>query len=203
MEYIAGTTLRDLLGQGRLDTSAVLRYSIQLAAALAKAHAASIIHRDLKPANIIVTDDGTLKVLDFGLAKAVQTASDDDAATTTLSISGPLAIMGTLPYMSPEQAMGEKVDQRTDVFSFGVILHEMATARHPFQHNTTTATLAAILHSDVTFPERGASPSAQALEDDHRALPGEGSGEALSDHRAGQTGPREGPATSRAAPADA
>ncbi len=165
MEYIAGTTLRDLLSRGRLDISAVLRYSMQLAAALAKAHAASIIHRDLKPANVIVTDDGTLKVLDFGLAKALQTASDDESATTALSISGPLAIMGTVPYMSPEQAMGEKVDQRTDIFSFGVILHEMATARHPFQHNTTAATLAAILHSDVTFPARSASPAAQALED--------------------------------------
>ena len=93
-EDIAGTTLRDLLSRGRLDTSAVLRYSMQLAAALAKAHAASIIHRDSKPANVIVTDDGTLKVLDFGLAKALQTASDDEAATTALSISGPLAIMG-------------------------------------------------------------------------------------------------------------
>ena len=81
MEYIAGTTLRDLLSRGRLDTGAVLRYSLQLALALSRAHAASIVHRDLKPANVIVTDDGTLKVLDFGLAKPIQMTSGGAAPT--------------------------------------------------------------------------------------------------------------------------
>ena len=133
--------------------------------ALSQAHAASIIHRDLKPANAIVTDDGTLKVLDFGLAKALQTTSGGDAPpTTALSISEPRAVVGTVPYMSPEQALGGQVDQRSDLFSFGIVLHEMVTGRHPFAHDSQTATLAAILNSEVRFPERNGSPVERALE---------------------------------------
>ena len=163
MEYIAGTTLRDLLSRGRLDTGAVLRYSLQLALALSRAHAASIVHRDLKPANVIVTDDGTLKVLDFGIAKPIQMTSGG-AATNGPHCTGPLAIVGSIPYMSPEQARGEPVDQRSDVFSFGVVLYEMATGTHPFERASPMATLSAILQSDVTFLERDASRAERAIE---------------------------------------
>ena len=163
MEYIAGRTLRDLLTHGRLDTGTVLRHGLQLALALSRAHAASLVHRDLKPANVIVTDDGTLKVLDFGLAKPVQMIGGG-AAPTILTISAPLTIVGSIPYMSPEQARGELVDQRSDIFSFGVVLHEMVMGAHPFERETPMATLSAILQTEVTFSARGASPTDRAIQ---------------------------------------
>jgi eukaryotic-like serine/threonine-protein kinase len=163
MEYIEGTTLRDLLSGGRLDTATVLRYSLQLALALSRAHAASIVHRDLKPANVMVTEEGTLKVLDFGLAKPLQMMAGG-SAPTALTMSGPMAIVGSIPYMSPEQARGDPVDQRSDVFSFGVVLHEMATGTHPFERESPIATLSAILQSDVKFAERSGSRPERAIE---------------------------------------
>lgn len=128
----------------------MLRYAIQAADALAKAHGAGIIHRDLKPGNIMVTPDGSVKLLDFGVAKLVETASDD-AEPTTLQ-SSPLTqegtIVGTIAYMSPEQAEGKPIDARSDIFSFGTILYEMVTGRRPCSGDTKLATLTAILHEE-------------------------------------------------------
>ena len=150
MEYVPGQALDRLIERGRPAQKDVLRYAIQAADALAKAHGAGIIHRDLKPANIIVTPDGSVKLLDFGVAKLVETASDD-AQPTTLQ-SSPLtqegAIVGTIAYMSPEQAEGKPIDARSDIFSFGTILYEMVTGHRPFSGDTKLATLTAILHEE-------------------------------------------------------
>jgi serine/threonine protein kinase len=149
MEYVPGLALDRLIERGRLALKDVLRYAIQAADALAKAHGAGIIHRDLKPGNIMVTPDGSVKLLDFGVAKLVETASDD--AETTLQ-SSPLTqegtIVGTIAYMSPEQAEGKPIDARSDIFSFGAILYEMITGRRPFSGETKVATLTAILHEE-------------------------------------------------------
>jgi eukaryotic-like serine/threonine-protein kinase len=150
MEYVRGQSLADLLQARVLDDSEAVGYAIQVAEALTKAHAAGIIHRDLKPGNVIVTSDGLVKVLDFGLAKvgaaAPQraTAGGPPSSAETLSLlSSPGSALGTLAYMSPEQARGDVVDARSDIFSFGVLLFEMLTRQLPF----TGDNLLAMLHS--------------------------------------------------------
>src|SRR6185312_11551150 len=131
-----------------------LKYGIQIADALARAHGAGIVHRDLKPANIIVADDGRVKLLDFGLAKLTEKIDDDPegAATTIAAQESPEteegAIVGTVAYMSPEQAEGRKVDGRSDIFSFGSVLYEMVTGRRAFEGANRISTLAAILHTE-------------------------------------------------------
>src|SRR5580658_9635648 len=134
MEFISGKTLVDLIPKGGLRVSQVLKYSVQMADALQAAHNAGIVHRDLKPANVMVTDSGLVKVLDFGLAKLADrgplTLSGPNDPTQTIA-DAPLtvegSIIGTVSYMSPEQAQGKKVDTRSDIFSFGVVLYEMVT----------------------------------------------------------------------------
>jgi eukaryotic-like serine/threonine-protein kinase len=163
MEFLDGETLTHRLSRGKLPLDQSLKYGIQIAEGLAAAHEAGIVHRDLKPGNIMLTKNGA-KLLDFGLAKPVLTAPDSETPTI-LSMSGPLTVVGTLAYMSPEQASGKDVDQRSDVFSFGVILHEMVTGHHPFAHPTPTATLSAILHSEVKFSKRSASAAGRALDE--------------------------------------
>ena len=130
-----------------------LKYSIQIADALARAHAAGIVHRDLKPANIMVGEDGRVKLLDFGLAKLTETTvrfrgrhGDDDSSGRPQTEEG--TIVGTVAYMSPEQAEGKKVDARSDIFSFGSVLYEMVTGRRPFEGATKISTLSAILHKE-------------------------------------------------------
>jgi serine/threonine protein kinase len=150
MEHIAGVPLNELIARG-LRLADVLRYGIQIADALTAAHAAGIIHRDLKPGNVIVTDRGLVKLLDFGLAKLVegQMASLD---TKTLELSPATiegVIVGTVAYMSPEQAEGLPVDHRSDIFSFGTVLYEMASGRRPFGGQTTMSTLSAILSREA------------------------------------------------------
>jgi serine/threonine protein kinase/Flp pilus assembly protein TadD len=138
MEYVRGTTLSAVLKKRKLELSETVRYCIQIADALTKAHAAGIVHRDLKPGNIMVTEDGLVKVLDFGLAKfnPNTAASDgeisDAAATNLFTITQPGAVTGTVAYMSPEQARGDRVDARSDVFSFGIVMFEMLSGRLPF-----------------------------------------------------------------------
>lgn len=154
MEYVPGQTLDVLLSHGRLPMSELLDYSLQIADALATAHAADIVHRDLKPANVMVTSSGLVKILDFGLAKLISPELiGEEASTRTLKpVSQPGVIVGTPTYMSPEQAEGRKVDARSDIFSFGTILYEMATGQAPFRHDSIVSTLGAILYKDPKPP---------------------------------------------------
>ena len=148
MEYVPGQALDGLIVRGRLAQKDVLGYAIQVTDALAKAHGAGIVHRDLKPGNIMVTPDGSVKLLDFGVAKLVETPSDDNETTTFQTLTQAGAIIGTIAYMSPEQAEGKPIDARSDIFSFGVILYEMVTGRRPFSGDTKLATLTAILREE-------------------------------------------------------
>jgi serine/threonine-protein kinase len=152
MEYVKGKPLEELIPRTGFRLNEVLKYGIQIADALASAHAAGIVHRDLKPANIMITEDGQAKLLDFGLAKLTEKSiiSNVDATVTTVSagltVEG--TILGTVSYMSPEQAEGKRVDGRSDIFSFGSILYEMLTGKRAFHSGTMVSTLSAILRDD-------------------------------------------------------
>lgn len=155
MEFVEGETVRHLLRTGPLPVKKALDVAAQTAAALAAAHAAGIVHRDIKPENIMVRPDGYVKVLDFGLAKLAEpplsaSLSDPSAPTATavLAMTEPGRILGTWLYMSPEQARGQEVDARTDVWSLGAVLYEMVTGKSPFAARTLSDTLAAILNCE-------------------------------------------------------
>jgi serine/threonine protein kinase/tetratricopeptide (TPR) repeat protein len=138
-EYIEGETLRDRMHKGRMELAEVLEIGNQIAGALAAAHSAGIVHRDIKPANIMLRADGYIKVLDFGLAKLIGPKREVDA-------TDPGRVMGTIAYMSPEQALGQELDHRTDIFSLGVVLYEMATGVRPFDGKSDAAIYDAILN---------------------------------------------------------
>ena len=149
MEYVEGETLQRKIGQQPVETGELVRIALQTADAMEAAHAKGITHRDLKPANLMVTARGQVKVLDFGLAKvASATAAGAGMDQPTASKTDPAIVMGTVQYMSPEQALGRDVDQRSDVFSLGVVLYEMATGRLPFAGGTTTETIEQISHAE-------------------------------------------------------
>ncbi len=151
MEYIEGETLRDKIHRGKTPLPKLLKYVAQVAGALAKAHERGIVHRDLKPENIMITRDGDAKILDFGLAKvALRQATTTDSRTFTESINttNPGVVMGTVQYMSPEQARGLDVDARTDIWSLGVVLYEMATGTAPFQGETPSHVIVSILEKE-------------------------------------------------------
>src|SRR5574340_122153 len=150
MEYVPGRTLDRVIGRKGLKLGEALHYAVQMADALAKAHAAGIVHRDVKPSNIMVTDDGVIKVLDFGLAKLTEEVGPDDETATVRTAEG--TIVGTAAYMSPEQAEGKPLDARTDIFSFGTVLYEMLTGQRAFEGATRISTLAAILHAQPKAP---------------------------------------------------
>ena len=152
MEHVEGTTLADRIGRRGLPLPDALRHAAQIADALAQAHAKGIVHRDLKPANVMVTASGSTKVLDFGLAKLVETDVSEGETTEFNPITEDGMIVGTAAYMSPEQAQGRRVDARSDIFSFGSVLYEMVTGRRAFSRESTVSTLAAILKEEPRPP---------------------------------------------------
>src|SRR5712691_4224981 len=152
MELIDGESLAERLRQGRLPNNLLLDLSIQLADGLAAAHAAGIIHRDLKPANLFITNRGQIKILDFGLAKVSPTDVDATRHRDEQSSAG--SIVGTVAYMSPEQARGETIDHRSDLFSLGAVMYEMATGHQAFAGNTAATSFDHILNHDPPPPSR-------------------------------------------------
>ncbi len=156
MEYVEGENLRQLVAHGPLDVDRIVELGVQMAEALEEAHARGIVHRDIKSANAVVTPKGQVKVLDFGLARRTgdrPAAVDSQLSTDAHTRAG--VVVGTVPYMSPEQALGKDVDARTDLFSLGIVLYELATGRLPFAGNTATQTIDQICHA--TPAEMGAS----------------------------------------------
>src|SRR5262245_14274062 len=157
MEYVPGRTLAALLESGPLDEKVVRDLGGQITAALDEAHRLGIVHRDLKPGNIMVTPAGRVKVLDFGLAR-LRPAGEPSQADTVTATAG---LVGTPPYMAPEQLRGESVDARSDIFSLGVVLYEMATGRRPFEQRQSTLLIDAILHAAPPSP-RSLNPALSA-----------------------------------------
>ncbi|HEX9149886.1 MAG TPA: serine/threonine-protein kinase, partial [Thermoanaerobaculia bacterium] len=151
MELVDGRTLRELAAPGPMPTRRILGIAAQIAEGLAKAHAAGIVHRDLKPENVMVSKDGFVKILDFGLAKLVEPESGGLSVMPTLAKpeTHPGVVMGTVAYMSPEQASGEPVDFRSDQFSLGSILYEITSGQRPFQKKTAAETMSAIIREEA------------------------------------------------------
>src|SRR5262245_42024789 len=143
MELLRGSTLFEVLSEGPMPVATVVHLGVQIADALDVAHHAGIVHRDIKPANIFITSRGDAKLLDFGLA-AMSEATESGPPP---SLTSPGAAVGTVLYMSPEQALGDPLDPRTDIFSFGLVLYEMTTGRRAFDGRSTTAIVDSILHA--------------------------------------------------------
>ena len=166
-EYVEGKTLREVISESNLKTSEMLDIVIQIAGALAAAHGANIVHRDIKPENVVVRPDGYVKILDFGLAKLIESkpsllSADEPTERQNQTAQG--IIMGTVNYMSPEQAKGEKVDQRTDIFSLGVVIFEMIAGRTPFRGNSMSETFANLINVEPPPLSRYASNVQEELQ---------------------------------------
>ena len=167
MEFVAGETLDKLIGRKGLKVREGLKYAIQIADALSAAHAAGVVHRDLKPSNVMVTPQGLVKILDFGLAKITGPLDTDAYAETLHAEASPHTeegtVLGTVAYMSPEQADGRKIDARSDIFSFGSVLYEMITGHQAFPGASKLSTLSSVLYKDP-------QPVSQAVPDVHPEL---------------------------------
>ncbi len=150
MEYVPGKTLDQLIRRKGLPLGEALKYAAEIADALATAHGAGIVHRDIKPSNVMVTEKGRVKVLDFGLAKLTEPAAagEEEPTRTLKPRTQEGMILGTVAYMSPEQAEGKNLDARSDIFSFGALLYEMVTGQRAFQRDTRMSTLAAIINEE-------------------------------------------------------
>ena len=167
-EYIEGKTLREIIRASKLRLPEILDISIQIAGALSAAHKASLVHRDIKPENIMIRPDGYVKVLDFGLAKLVEQQNKSllnlEAPTVRQNLTAKGAILGTVNYMSPEQAKGERVDERTDIFSLGVLIYEVLAGKPPFAGGNAIETMGSILNKDPVPLSRQAPEVPHELE---------------------------------------
>jgi len=157
MEFVEGESLRTMLSRGSIAIKTALEIAAQIASALAAAHRAGIVHRDIKPENIMITQGDQVKVLDFGLAKPVNSEGEMSAASQLTTATGPIQtrsgmIVGTVAYMSPEQTDGRELDGRSDLFSAGAVLYEMMTGKRPFESTSTVDTLYAIAHQEPQSP---------------------------------------------------
>jgi hypothetical protein len=206
MELLRGQTLFEMMSSGPMAVATVIGLAVQIADALDAAHSAGIIHRDLKPANIFVTTRGDAKLLDFGLAAMIESPEDSPADEAAPLTSLGTAV-GTVLYMSPEQALGDPLDGRTDIFSFGVVLYEMLTGRRAFVGRSTTAIVDAILHSapDALAPDATQIPPAmrrllQRMMAKHREERPAGAAEVAEHLRAVQSGSMAGREYAAAAP---
>ena len=153
MEYVDGCTLSELIPKGGMPVEEALALSRMILEGLTAAHAAGVIHRDLKPSNVMLASDGSIKLVDFGLAKLTELNRESNGTDPASMSTATGQILGTACYLSPEQARGEEVDARTDIFSFGALLYEMLTGERPFARESLAATLAAVLR-DTPRPLR-------------------------------------------------